>query len=30
MIVGIGFDLVAIERVEQMLARKEQRALDRL
>lgn len=30
MIVGIGFDLVAIARVEQMLARKEQRALDRL
>lgn len=30
MIVGIGFDLVTIERVEQMLARKEQRALDRL
>ena len=30
MIVGIGFDLVAIVRVEQMLARKEQRALDRL
>lgn len=30
MIVGIGFDLVAIDRVEQMLARKEQRALDRL
>jgi len=29
-IVGIGFDLVAIARVEQMLARKEQRALDRL
>lgn len=30
MIVGIGFDLVAIARVEAMLARKEQRALDRL
>lgn len=30
MIVGIGFDLVAIARVEEMLARKEQRALDRL
>lgn len=30
MIVGIGFDLVEIARVEQMLARKEQRALDRL
>ncbi len=30
MIVGIGFDLVAIARVEGMLARKEQRALDRL
>lgn len=30
MIVGVGFDLVEIERVEQMLARKEQRALDRL
>jgi holo-[acyl-carrier protein] synthase len=30
MIVGIGFDLVAIERVERMLERKEQRALDRL
>ncbi len=30
MIVGIGFDLVAIARVEDMLARKEQRALDRL
>ena len=30
MIVGIGFDLVAISRVEEMLARKEQRALDRL
>jgi len=29
-IVGIGFDLVAIARVEDMLARKEQRALDRL
>jgi holo-[acyl-carrier protein] synthase len=29
-IVGIGFDLVAIARVEEMLARKEQRALDRL
>jgi holo-[acyl-carrier protein] synthase len=29
-IVGIGFDLVAIERVERMLERKEQRALDRL
>jgi holo-[acyl-carrier protein] synthase len=29
-IVGVGFDLVAIARVEQMLARKEQRALDRL
>ena len=30
MIVGLGFDLVAIARVEDMLARKEQRALDRL
>ena len=30
MIVGIGVDLVAIKRVEAMLARKEQRALDRL
>lgn len=30
MIVGIGFDLVAIARVEGMLERKEQRALDRL
>lgn len=30
MILGIGFDLVAIARVEAMLARKEQRALDRL
>ena len=30
MIVGIGFDLVAIARVEQMIARKERRALDRL
>lgn len=30
MIAGIGFDLVAIARVEQMLQRKEQRALDRL
>lgn len=30
MIVGIGFDLVDIARVEAMLARKEQRALDRL
>lgn len=30
MIVGVGFDLVAIARVEQMLERKEQRALDRL
>lgn len=30
MIVGIGFDLVAIARVEQMIARKENRALDRL
>lgn len=30
MIAGIGFDLVAIARVEKMLARKEQRALDRL
>lgn len=30
MIVGVGFDLVAIARVEQMLTRKEQRALDRL
>ncbi|MBX3133939.1 MAG: holo-ACP synthase [Gemmatimonadaceae bacterium] len=30
MIVGIGFDIVAIARVEGMLARKEQRALNRL
>jgi holo-[acyl-carrier protein] synthase len=30
MIVGLGFDLVAISRVEAMLVRKEQRALDRL
>ena len=30
MIVGIGFDLVSIARVEGMLERKEQRALDRL
>jgi holo-[acyl-carrier protein] synthase len=30
MIVGLGFDLVAISRVEAMLTRKEQRALDRL
>lgn len=30
MIVGVGFDLVAIARVEEMLTRKEQRALDRL
>ncbi|MBX3174536.1 MAG: holo-ACP synthase [Gemmatimonadaceae bacterium] len=30
MIVGVGFDLVAIARVELMLKRKEQRALDRL
>ncbi len=30
MIVGVGFDLVDIVRVEAMLARKEQRALDRL
>ncbi len=30
MIVGVGFDLVEIARVEQMLVRKEQRALDRL
>lgn len=30
MIVGIGFDLVEIARVDAMLARKEQRALDRL
>jgi holo-[acyl-carrier protein] synthase len=30
MILGIGFDLVSIARVEAMLARKEQRALDRL
>ncbi len=30
MIVGVGFDLVAIKRVEAMLVRKEQRALDRL
>lgn len=30
MIVGVGFDLVAIARVEAMLERKEQRALDRL
>jgi holo-[acyl-carrier protein] synthase len=29
-ILGVGFDLVAIARVEQMLARKAQRALDRL
>jgi holo-[acyl-carrier protein] synthase len=29
-IVGIGFDLVSIARVEAMLERKEQRALDRL
>jgi holo-[acyl-carrier protein] synthase len=29
-IVGIGFDIVAITRVEEMLTRKEQRALDRL
>jgi holo-[acyl-carrier protein] synthase len=29
-IVGIGFDLVSIARVEAMLDRKEQRALDRL
>jgi holo-[acyl-carrier protein] synthase len=29
-IVGIGFDIVAIARVEEMLTRKEQRALDRL
>jgi holo-[acyl-carrier protein] synthase len=29
-IVGLGFDLVSIARVEAMLARKEQRALDRL
>jgi holo-[acyl-carrier protein] synthase len=29
-IVGIGFDLVSIARVEGMLERKEQRALDRL
>lgn len=30
MIVGVGFDLVEIARVEAMLAAKEQRALDRL
>lgn len=30
MIVGVGFDLVSIARVERMLANKEQRALDRL
>jgi holo-[acyl-carrier protein] synthase len=30
MIVGVGLDLVAIARVEGMLERKEQRALDRL
>lgn len=30
MIVGVGFDLVEIARVEGMLERKEQRALDRL
>lgn len=30
MIVGLGFDLVAIARVAAMLTRKEQRALDRL
>ena len=30
MIVGIGFDLVSIARVEEMIARKENRALDRL
>lgn len=30
MIVGVGFDLVAIARVEGMLERKEQRALNRL
>ena len=30
MILGIGFDLVSIARVEAMLARKEQRALDRI
>lgn len=30
MIVGVGFDLVEIARVEAMLVRKEQRALDRL
>lgn len=30
MIVGVGFDLVAIARVERMLAAKERRALDRL
>ncbi len=30
MIVGVGFDLVAISRVEKMLAAKSQRALDRL
>jgi holo-[acyl-carrier protein] synthase len=30
MIVGIGFDLVSIARVEKMLQAKEQRALDRL
>ena len=30
MILGIGFDLVSIARVEAMLARKEKRALDRL
>ncbi len=30
MIVGVGFDLVSIARVERMLLKKEQRALDRL
>ncbi len=30
MIVGVGFDLVSIARVERLLAGKEQRALDRL
>lgn len=30
MIVGLGFDLVAIDRVERMLARMGQRSLDRL